>query len=458
MDTKPDNWQNLYTVDQSQWNDARRSFWIIFNLLLGVLLSFLFSALFVMVLFSTGQFQSNLKDLMLIFVIEVSPIIIAGIGIAYIFNAALGFFNALYKPPENTNSSKLIRRRLFGVPPVPPPLNAILHYPFVVAVNGEIRKDDEYTKWLGGPASLVILDGTALYLERGSRFSRVVGPGIVFLDKYETIKETVDLRPQTYENKVEAWTKDGIKVEFVAKIICQISDPDQGMASKDLVPVSVKDDGSVSGENTPMYPCPHLSVRKAVEWTKVKRSVNAKDQSEELYQSKWLEGAWGRVQGVLANYVSKRHLEELFVSTSQGFAGKILSTQEREKIRSELDLTLLIDAGVSLLDMQIEKFTIASDVHEKRIEKWMTEWKVKAEIREGKMGAEGDKSIENARAEAQRSLILQIADELSKADPDTLYDSALLTLSRILEQNQGDPYASAYLNDAIEKIKEILKS
>ena len=53
--------------------------------------------------------------------------------------------------------------------------------------------------------------------------------------------------------------------------------------------------------------------------------------------------------------------------------------------------------------------------------------------------------------------MLQIADELSKANPDTLHDSALLALSRILEQNQGDPYASAYLNDASENTKEILK-
>ncbi len=108
--------------------------------------------------------------------------------------------------------------------------------------------------------------------------------------------------------------------------------------------------------------------------------------------------------------------------------------------------------------MQIEKFTIDSPVNQKRIEKWITEWKAKADIRGGKVGAKGERSIENAKAEAQRSLILQIADELNKANPDTLHDSALLALSRILEQHQGDPYASAYLNEAIENIEEILKS
>lgn len=460
MDTKPENWQNLYAADQSQWNDARKSFWIFFNLLLGILLSVLFIILFLRIFQFNILAYLGLKSLAIIFITIATPIIIAGVGIIYVFNAVVVFFNTLYQPPENTNSRKLIRRRLFGISPAPPPLNFIFHYPFVVAVNGGIQKDNEYTKWLGGPASLVILDGTALYLERGSRFSRVVGPGVAFLEKYETIKETVDLRPQTYQNKVEAWTKDGIKIEFMATIVCQISDPSQDAFSRDLVPVSVKDDGTIAGENTPMYPCPHLSVRKAVEWTKVKRNININinDQSEELYQSKWLEGAWGKIQGSLANYISKRHLEDLFVSTNQGLAGKILSTQEREKLRSNLDRELMSDAGISLIDMQIEKFIIASPVNEKRIEKWITEWKAKADIREGTAGAERDKAVENAKAEAQRSLILQIADELSNANPNTLHDTALLILSRILEQNQGDPYASAYLNEAIENIKKILGS
>lgn len=458
MDTNPDNWQNFYTAEQAQWNDARRSFLIIFNILAGISLSMVFFILFTPGFMLNSLAYVHLNPLIIIFIKLIIPLLIAGAGILYIFNLVVIFFDALYKPPEGTNSKKLIRRRLFGIPPTPPPLNSIVHYPFVVAANGEIKKDDEYAKWLGGPAGLVILDGTALYLERGTHFSRVVGPGIAFLEKYETVKEAVDLRPQTYQNKVGAWTKDGIKVEFMAKIICQIDDPHQHIPSKDLVPVSVRDDGTIAGENTPMYPCPSLSVRKAVEWTKVKRAVNTSDQSEELYQSKWLEGAWGKVQGKLANYISKRHLEDLFVSANQGIAGKILSMQEREKLRSELDQELIMNAGVSLIDMQIERFMIESPVNEKRIEKWMAEWKAKADIRGGTAGAEGKKSIESAKAEAQHSLLLQIADELSKANPDTLHDSALLALSRILEQNQGDPYASAYLNDAIENIKEILKN
>ena len=40
--------------------------------------------------------------------------------------------------------------------------------------------EGEWPAWMvrniGGPLSLTVLDGSALYIERGNRFSRVVGP------------------------------------------------------------------------------------------------------------------------------------------------------------------------------------------------------------------------------------------------------------------------------------------
>src|SRR6266511_3490453 len=55
MDTESDNWQSLYTADQSIWNDAHRSFWTIAHLLIGVLLSLLFSVLLASALIFPGQ-------------------------------------------------------------------------------------------------------------------------------------------------------------------------------------------------------------------------------------------------------------------------------------------------------------------------------------------------------------------------------------------------------------------
>ncbi|MBI3170212.1 MAG: hypothetical protein HYZ22_17145 [Chloroflexi bacterium] len=454
MNIKHEEWQTYFTAEQARWKDSRGTFSLIASILAGTLFAVFFLILLIV------ENEPNSEPLQLFFQFAeilstpVVPIVLVGIGIRLVYKHVLSFFNELYRPSDIALSSKLIRRRLFGVPPLPAPLNAIIHYPFVIASEGEIQGHD-YTEWLGGPAILVIMDGTALYLERGNCFSRVVGPGVAFLEKYETIKDSVDLRPQTYTGKVEAWTKDGIKVSFIAKIICRIGNPNHSSISNVPVAVSLKADGKVAGENTPIFPCDPVCVRKAVEWIKIKKTP---DSSGVLYQSKWLDGSWGKVQGVLSNYVSKRRLENLFVSLNHGDGGQILSAHERERLRSEISKDLLAEAGVTLAEIQIERFSIENSIHKKRIEKWAAEWQAKAKIHEAEANADGIKAKENARAEAQRDLIVQIAEGLSTANADTFKDSALLALSGLLEQNLGDPYASAYLNDAIEKIKEIINS
>ncbi len=460
MDIPSDKWQNYYTADQAHWKDAREIFRIVFLIFVGIVTTTLAAILFAAAMpnrFPVGTSPViNFLELAAIVITPFLPLIISCIGSVIIFRAVATYFKAFYNLPEDTNAGKLIQRRLFGIPPLPPPLDSIFHYPFVIARNGEIAEKDAYTKWLGGPAGLVIMDGTALYLERGNHFSRVVGPGIAFLEKHERIKEIFDLRPQAHTGNVEAWTKDGIKVGFQAKIICRIGDANGTVFTEDLDPSPLAKDEGIPGENTPIFPCDPLCVRKAAERNTTKRKIG-KDGKEELYESCWLDGAWGTVQGTLANYISRHHLEELFVANSHNVTGQILSGEVREKLRDMLDHNLMKDIGVTLMDIQIENFTLEQLIHEKRVEKWMAQWQAKAEVRSAIADAEWTKAVENARAEAQRDLIVQIADGLSEANPETFADAVLLALSGILQESLGDPYAPAYLTDALEKIQELLR-
>lgn len=139
----------------------------------------------------------------------------------------------------------------------------------------------------------------------------------------------------------------------------------------------------------------------------------------------------------------------------------MLSSRERETLRARLDQDLMDEAGITLIDLQITNFNLDSNINVKRIEKWTAEWKAKEDIRDAKADAEKTKAVETARAEAQRDLILQIADGLSVANEKTFADAVLLSLSGILEQSLGDPYAPAYLAhetlETLEKIQELLK-
>lgn len=147
------------------------------------------------------------------------------------FRFAVAFFTDFYQPPENIEPAKIIRYRLHGKFKLPAPFTMLFQFKYIMAKEGQLAKSDQWPAWtarnLGGPLLLIVFDGCALYIERGNRFSRVVGPGdkIPFLEWYETIKYVVDLRPKVREDKFDVWTKDGIKIEIRARVESRIGDP-----------------------------------------------------------------------------------------------------------------------------------------------------------------------------------------------------------------------------------------
>jgi hypothetical protein len=70
------------------------------------------------------------------------------------------------------------------------------------------------------------------------------------------------------------------------------------------------------------------------------------------------------------------------------------------------------------------------------------------------------RSHEKARAEAQRDLIMSIADGLEKNKDGQYAESLLLSLSGILDNSLSDPLMRAYLAretlETLEKIKTML--
>lgn len=84
----------------------------------------------------------------------------------------------------------------------------------------------------------------------------------------------------------------------------------------------------------------------------------------------------------------------------------------------------------------------------------VAELKANADVRVAKMEAEGV-AVEHARAEHSVTYLFKSQMDCSFAGPfsHTFYDFAMLALSGLLEQHLGDPYASAYLNEAVERIQ-----
>ncbi len=421
-------WQQLYSSSDSRWKDLERMGVFLIPI---VILAF-FAVMYVIVGYTLFHIESWAPEritwlssafyfLRLILVLF-TPLIAAALGLLFIFKQAVGFMRSLYQPAEDEKIGALIRRRLLGVIPVPPPLDTIFKYPFIV-IKQPFLDENHWARWLGGPATLVVYDGIAVYLERGNQFSRVVGPGLpmAFLEQHERIKEVVDLRPQTKVVTVKPWTKDGIQIKLTIRAECQIN------ASPEAIAQSSKF----------MFPFDPLAVKIAVERMTVK--VNTK---RELYETSWLEGAWGTITGTINAYVAGHSLDELFIAPqSENGRSEEIEQILSLKVREELDKTKrnLAQNGVKVLVIQITSVELPKEVQELREKYWESVKQRVAARRNSR--AEGDRIRvrEQAHADAQRIMLNTITQRLERVDPNNLTEPLILSLSGLLDQNLDDP-------------------
>ena len=341
------------------------------------------------------------------------PSLIMLVCVSLLLRAARTFLIELFHPSSEKEVGGRIWNRLWGW---------TFSSNIILVNSATLDPPDHWGKWLGGPANLVIYDGFAAYLEYGNRFQRVVGAGvpIPYLDTRETIKAIVDLRPQFREFDVNGWTKDGIKVLLGVRVESRIG----------------SDYSPESADPKLLYPFDSLSIRRAVEST----TVNARD--GKLVEADWCERSTGRVKGLLAHHISSRRLDELYL-TDRG-DGQILSAEVLRQVSEEANDGLR-RAGIHVSNIQITKTQIPEDVYGQRLDVWkagrdsiVTRIHGEAQAFEIRVG-------EEARARAQRDLIISIIRSLDGIAPSQFPESTLLSLSKVLDQGLKDPLVRALM-------------
>ncbi|HLO30994.1 MAG TPA: hypothetical protein VK249_17740 [Anaerolineales bacterium] len=456
----PKTWPRRYSASESRWKDLQRtgSFLIpivglVFLAVMYVVAGYELIHMEAWVPEDLNRFSFAFYVLRLTLVIF-APLIAAAVGLIFIFKQAASFMRSFYQTKEDEKIGPLIQRRLLGVMPVPPPLDLVFKYPFVVIREPSLA-ETHWSRWLGGPATLVIYDGIAVYLERGNQFSRVVGPGapMSFLEQHERIKEVVDLRPQTKSDLLTLWTKDGILIKFTIWAECQID------ASPEAVAQSSKF----------MFPFDALAVKTAVERMAVRTKPNG-----ELYQAPWLEGAWGTLTGTINAYVAGHTLDELLFlapqadrSVNMGRTGNGAPEDIEQilarKLREELDKTKrsLAQNGVKVLAIQITGVEVPKEVQELRRKYWESAKERVAALRNSRAEADRIRIREQAHAEAQRTMLNTITQRLQGVDPKNLTEPLILSLSGILDQGLDDPIVRPLIAKesfaVLDRVRKMLK-
>ncbi|MCS7010715.1 MAG: hypothetical protein NZL98_05050 [Anaerolineales bacterium] len=376
------------------------------------------------------------------------PLVI-GIGIiVLVYRIGLDFARAIYNLPPTTHLFPLIHRRLVGVPPLPPPLDTLWKYPFVTIKDPKDLPEDHWVRWLGGPATLVIYDGVALYLERGNRFSRVVGPGsppMPFLDRYETVKAVVDLRPQTKEGETHPWTKDGIQVHVKIRMECQIYAGKEAIqASKNLV-----------------YPFDPQAVKQAVEYTAVKLDK----ERNRLYESDWLDGVWGQVTGYINRHISGHTIDEISLfehEETHGVDGNLqvhaLAQRHLEAINRSL---FERNTGAKVLAIHLA-IDFPPEVNQYRVKYWEAERARRAAVRLSQAEADSIRLREEARARTEEDILNAITEKLKDVPPDNLTEPLLMSLTGILDNTLNDPLIRPIIArnslNLLEQLRNLLKN
>lgn len=433
MMTGHDNWQTRYSASESRWQDLSRGFGFLFPIITTITIITIYTALFIVVqhkewfagITNISLFYASLFGLIFL------PLFMMSTGLFLIFRHMKNFVSSVYQPAEDEKLTRLILRRLLGIPPFPPPLNTVFKYPFIVIREPKLE-EKHWARWFGGPATLVIYDGVALYLERGNKFSRVVGPGapMPFLERFERIKEVVDLRPQIKEDTIKPWTKDGIRIKMDIRVEIQIN------ASQTAVLNSSKF----------RYPFDADAVKSAVEFT----SVRLED--GKLQESDWIDSAWGNITGEFAGFVAAHSLDELFLSPRveshvngnqknndpEEDMEQLLSREISEQVTNKVSASLEKN-GIKVLNLQITHVEVPEQVRKLRIKYWETvRLKISAQ-RNSRAEAEHIRARELTHAESQRTMLMTILKRLENVDPKDLTEPLILSLSGILDQGLDDP-------------------
>jgi regulator of protease activity HflC (stomatin/prohibitin superfamily) len=279
-----------------------------------------------------------------------------------------------------------------------------------------------------------------LYLERGNRFSRIVGPGdkIPFLEWYETIKYVVDLRPKIKDGNFDVWTKDGININLTVQIECRIGDPQNNDPDANLV-----------------YPYDPIAIKKAVERHSVRWTNRLTDADPSEFT--WIDAAWGQVTGIVPGYIGSRMLDDLFMENRK--SGQILSPNAVQEIFNKLNKATN-GFGVFITDFQVLEIKIPKEVEEHQKEYWKAERQSIATKIDGEAKAFGIRAREKARADAQHNIILAIAKGLGKSRGGQFIEPVLLSLSGVLDESLREPLTRAYLAketlDTLEQLQKIL--
>jgi len=279
-----------------------------------------------------------------------------------------------------------------------------------------------------GTGVILVDSNSAVVLERGTSFSRVLGPGTAFTQRFEHIRGAIDLRPQIRQRRVHALTRDGIDIYVDLFIEFEIK---RGKNSDPRMPYSFTDQ----------------AVFRAV----YGESIGEKEKYD-----------WGEAVATLAAD-QLRHIISCY-TLDQLYAPDELDRNPRAEIQRTLNDMLpaiAIGKGVHFLDVTLGVFQAPKEIVQQRIKSWQADWVRRTLVIQARGEAEALRRRELARAQAQLEMILSITQGLKGITLPTPQGVELISLRFVeaLEKMASEPLTRSLLPpETIQTLDTLLRS
>jgi hypothetical protein len=304
---------------------------------------------------------------------------------------ALRLFHNLYAISDPMEAHDALNRVVFG---------KLGRRPFVIIREGAIAiGKDSFAGRVGGPATLIIYNDTAVVTEQYGQLRRTLGAGIHGVERFEKVWETIDLRPQRWVYDVFALTKEGIPICCQADVAFQIDDQPREPGCK-----------HVAGP----YPYAEDAVFRAA----TNKWIREPECEENVVT--WAGRVMiGMTEATLRNILAEYRLDWLIAQPQPG------QQHPREEIRQRLEKELqenVYKVGARLLSVKIGAIEVktrdegtAEKLYELVSKQWIEAWYADWEARALVSRAEGEAELlrmDMARVQAQAEMIVTLTEAL----------------------------------------------
>jgi regulator of protease activity HflC (stomatin/prohibitin superfamily) len=313
-----------------------------------------------------------------------------------------------------------------------------LNYPIYREEDGELRKlvDGNILLPHGGPGFVTASSHYAIPLTVGTRDTQVGGDGLVFTVRLEQPSSPVDLRLQARPKMIRALTRDGIPVNMLMVAVFQI------------------DRRKAQGEG--LYPFDPQAVFAAVHAQGV-----SPEQGEEGAEPGWDQVIVDRAADFLRAAVARTLLDRLLES-ADGDDGdgkpprETLRAGVKEELAEAMEPHGIEVLGVGLGNIEVED----EEILRQRAESWRARWERRRLEKEAQGDAEAMRLVEEARADAQRHMIVAITEAFQQlADTGTSVPAHVIALRFIdvLEDVAASPSVQALLPETVQALPAQLR-